>query len=239
MWLTALFLELCPLPAFTSAAKQAGKALSSEEMQKSIIATESAIKTIVCQKLAEEIVAHSRTKVSGEDQRQASVIGRAQGLFFAVALLSFVLTFAAGLLTTKPTLEGIQLYVMAAICLLIVIEVVLMVLNVLRAVSGIVSRRVSSAELREWIATGSPLGMYKAEAILNLAIYREASLKNDWRFGCLDRALTALRNVVIGVCILVIVFFVFDITRPPPPSCINNVNSTVNGTRYGIKMPCP
>jgi hypothetical protein len=79
--------------------------------------------------------------------------------------------------------------------------------NVLKAIGGIDYLRPGSSEVAQWAVMQSTADVYRDEAVATLRGYRDASRKNTWRFTALGRALTALRNVVLCVFALIIVFF--------------------------------
>lgn len=208
--LDAFFLEIFPRAPYGTAAKFAAKLENDPNAREIVQTCEHAISNST-DEVAELLVRHIRDKFAREDERQASAIGRAQALFFAVALLTSILTLGASLVSTANSPPLTELYVVAALSAMILYQVYFLVRNLLKAIEGIPYLRPGSSEITRWAGLRSKGAVYRDEAARTLQCYRDASRKNTWRFMALDRALKALRNIIVCVCVLVAVFFGFAV----------------------------
>lgn len=164
---------------------------------------------------AKFLAEHARRMLASEDQRQSSVIGRAQGLFVILAVLTSLTTVGASIVTTTVPINPAELVVVAVGALCILLQILLLVFNVVRAIEGLEYRKAGSSDVARWARASSVGDVYRNEAIVTLEWYRDASHKNTWRFYCLARAMLALRNIIILVCFFIAVFLAFGIFQPP------------------------
>jgi hypothetical protein len=234
--LNSLILNLFPRPASGTADEFAAKEASDPQAVKAVEECERAIRTST-DEITGVLVEHARAKLAREDDRQASVIGRAQNLFFVVALLSSLLTFGASLLTAASAPPRTELFVIAAIAMALLLQIYFLVRNVLKAIEGIGYTRAGTSDITRWARQRQVGDVYRDEAIETLKWYREASRKNSWRFKCLHRAIKALRNIVFCACALVTTFLWFVVSAHAP--CANRVQFTVDGAPvYSVQTPC-
>jgi hypothetical protein len=183
------------------------------------------------------LVEHARRMMASEDQRQASVMGRAQSLFFAIALVTSLTTVGASLITTSTPIDQFELVVIALMTFAILAEIVLLLRSLLHAIGGLRYKRAGSSDVTRWAGLPSMDGVNRNEALVTLEWYRDAFHKNTWRFQCLDRAMQALRNIVYLVCVLIVVFFVFGVMRPNA-ACTDETDFLKSGTlTYSVKCP--
>jgi len=214
--LTALFLQIFPFPPHGTADQYAKRRGANPD---AVAAVEKAVAAIATAKddVTEELIDHARRMLEQEDQRQASVMGRAQSLSFAVALLSSLLSAGVGFLVTTHAPPRGEIFVITAFGAYVVVEIVLLVLNLVRAIKGIGYPRAGSSDVARWAGCADKASLYKDEAVCVLEWYRTSAHINTWRFGCLDRALVALRNIVIASAILVVAILVIANTTSALP----------------------
>ena len=187
--------------------------------------------------VAAYVAARARAMYEQEDQRQASVMGRAQSLFFAVALLSSLLSVGAGFLVSARTPHQGEIVFISIVAALLVAQVILLVLNLTRAISGLDYPRAGASDFGRWAGYKRLGTLHRNEAVYILDWYRQSAHINTWRFRCLERALTALRNIVILSGMLVIVVLVFA-NLPTTPACTDR--SEFRGGRtvtYSVECP--
>jgi predicted small integral membrane protein len=142
-----------------------------------------------------------------------SIINRAQALFVATAIFGFLFTFGTDLLTAKGELGPIPLSVCIVISSYILVQIVIMVVNILRAIGGIEYPRAGSSDMARWMGLRTLESLYRDQAILILSQYRRIALYNNWRFNHLDQAWKGLRNTVFAVGVLILLLFAFAIFR--------------------------
>lgn len=212
-WTVRTFLQLFPLPPFGTASVFAETCIKEPTAVEKIQKAENALSKAT-DEVAAELAERAREMLQQEDQRQASVMGRAQSLFFAVALLSSLLSVGAGFLVSSRTPHVGELIGISTLSLFLVIQVILLVLNLTRAISGLTYPRAGASDFAAWAEYSEAGDFHRNEAISTLRWYRLSAHTNTWRFGCLERALLALRNVVIGSGLLVIIVLVLQTFHP-------------------------
>jgi hypothetical protein len=187
--------------------------------------------------IAELLVVHARERLARENERQSSVIGRAQALFFAVALLGSLWTLGASFLTAATSSSRLEIRVIAAISAIILLQIYFLMRNVLKAIGGLNYLRPGSSEVTKWAKMQCASDVYRDEAVATLRWYRDASRKNTWRFTAFGRALKALRNILLCVFTLILVFFSFGVSLHP--TCSDRVEFTLAGKPvYTVQTPC-
>lgn len=230
------FLEVFPLPIGGTAAAFAEFRLKDPRAVANIEMAEDAIATSK-DEVASYIAEYARRMLEQEDQRQASVIGRAQSLFFAVALLSSFLSVGAGFLVSARAPHAGEILVVSIFAVFLVAQVILLVLSLTRAIGGLDYRRAGASDFARWAGYNKLGALHRNEAVCTLDWYRTSALINSWRFGCLSRALMALRNVVIGSGVLVVVVLAFA-NFPPHPICTDRSEFRADMvTSYSVECP--
>lgn len=212
-WLGRAFIQVVPRPVRWS--EGAARPRPTEGLAR-LKAFEAAVAGIPTVEVARELVLHIRGKYSDEGARQNSVMSRAQSLFFAVALIASLMTLSASLAIGTYAAPKFALLAVAIVSAGVIVQVVMMVLNIIRAVKGRGYPHTGLTEMTSWAAAQEPLHYYRFEALNLLELYRQTTFLNDWRFSSLDRALMALRNIVFLSCALVIVLFALAYTRSDP-----------------------
>jgi hypothetical protein len=235
-WIVRSFLQIFPLPLRGTATEFAEACVTDPAAVSNIQVAEDAIAKAT-DEVASELADRAREMLQQEDQRQASVMGRAQSLFFAVALLSSLLSIGAGFLVSSRTPHIGELLFISALALFLVIQVTLLVLSLARAISGLIYPRAGASDFARWAGCGGVGQLHRDEIISVLRWYRLSAHINTWRFSCLERALRALRNVVIGSGLLVLAVLVFA-NIPSRQSCTDKTEFREGvPVRYSIECP--
>lgn len=196
--------ELFPFPRSDSA-----EAYSSEQIR-GAQANIDKLRAVADREKLEQLRDHAVARKTDEDQRQTSIITRAQGLLVGLALFGVLLTFAANFLTSGPPLGSRWLIPYAALASYITAQMILMVVNVLRTIGGIEYAEIGSSDLAQWVALPTVSDFYRAQALLTLAHYRRAAGNNSWRFDHLRFALKCLRNIVGALSFLMLLLVAFS-----------------------------
>jgi hypothetical protein len=187
--------------------------------------------------IAEKIVAYARDVLKDEDQRQSSVMGRAQSLFFAVALLSSLLSVGVGFLVSSRPPHPFEVAAVSLISFYLVVEIIFLMISLVRAIQGLAYQRAGSSDVSRWAGYTNVNDLHKNQAIGMLRYYRYGVDVNTWRFRCLDRALMALRNIVIGSAILILAVLVFA-NLPIHPTCTDRTEFRA-GLHINYSVECP
>jgi len=235
-WTIRSFLQIFPLPLRGTAAEYAEACVTDPAAISNIQVAEDAIAK-AADDVASSLADRAREMLQQEDQRQASVMGRAQSLFFAVALLSSLLSIGAGFLVSSRTPHFGELPFISALALFLVIQVTLLVLSLTRAISGLIYPRAGASDFAKWAGCGGVGDLHRNEIISVLRWYRLSAHINTWRFSCLERALRSLRNVVIGSGLLVLAVLVFA-NIPSRPHCMDRTEFR-GGTTIRYSVECP
>jgi hypothetical protein len=231
-----LLLQVVPWPVSGSATAFAEAAVNSSAATASIKTTENAIAS-ANDDIASQLVAHAQRMLGQEDQRQTSVMGRAQSLFFAVAILSSLLSVGAGFLLTSHTARSGETLAVSLIIAMLVMEIILLAINLAKAIQGIDYERAGNSEVAKWASYSTVGALHRNEAVETLRWYRQNAHVNTWRFRCLNRALTALRNVVIGSGLLILVILGYA-NWSSPPGCTDK-SEFHGGTVITYSVECP
>lgn len=155
------------------------------------------------------------SKRADEEARQVSIITRAQGLFVALALFGFLLTFGANLFTSTNNINRSSLAACSVIVIYVLLQMIIMMINILQAIGGLGYPTAGSSDLASWLQTNDDCEFYRAQALLTLSHYRRSALNNSWRFVYLTHALRALRNVIFALSLLILIFFAFALVHHP------------------------
>ncbi len=142
-------------------------------------------------------------RISDEANRQASIITRAQGLFVGLALFGFLFTFGAGLLTQTTRIQWWELWICLGLVAFILLQMIVMVVNILRAIRGMSYPTFGTSDLTAWLGISGNAGFYRYSGTPTLDHYRVAALNNTWRMHYLQSALTGLRNIVFTLSALI------------------------------------
>jgi hypothetical protein len=235
-WTIRCFLQIFPLPLHGTATEFAEACVADPAAVSNIRDSEDAIANAT-DEIASELADRARDMLQQEDQRQASVMGRAQSLFFAVALLSSLLSIGAGFLVSSRTPHFGELVIISALALFLVLQVILLVLSLTRAISGLNYPRAGASDFARWAGCSGKGQLHRNEVVLVLRWYRLSTHINTWRFRCLELALRALRNVVIGSSLLVLAVLVFA-NIPSRPSCKDRTEFQEGAiVKYSVECP--
>lgn len=235
-WAGNMFLQVFPIPRWDTALSFAEAKVNDAKAVANIEAAEKAIAKAKGE-VTSELADRAREMFQQEDQRQASVMGRAQSLFFAVALLSSLLSVGAGFLVGSRSPHIGELLSISIIALFLVVQVILLVLNLTRAISGLEYPRAGASDFARWAAHGTEVDLRRDQAVSVLRWYRLSAHINTWRFDCLERALRALRNVVIGSGLLVLVILIFA-NIPSRAGCTDRTEFR-GDTTISYSVECP
>jgi len=158
-------------------------------------------------------------RLDDEVARQSSIITRAQALFAALALFSFLFTFGVGLFGQTAHMDRWVLWVCLAFVVYIVLQIAIMVFNVLRAIKGVSYTSPGSSDLARWLSLPSEVEMHRDRAVMAVEHYREAVQYNNWRFEHLECAFKGLRNIVLTLSALILFLLVAGalLSAPSPP----------------------
>jgi hypothetical protein len=159
----------------------------------------------------------ANARISDEAGRQASIITRAQGLFVGLALFGFLFTFGAGLLTQTMRIQRWELWICLVLVAFILLQMIVMVMNILRAIRGIGYPTFGTSDLTTWLGSSDNAGFYRSQRLLVLDHYRVAERNNTWRVHYLQFALKGLRNIVFTLSALIMFLLVIGVLTPPPP----------------------
>jgi hypothetical protein len=153
-------------------------------------------------------------RMKSEDDRAVSVIGRAQNLLSGIALFGVVLSFA-GSLATLGHMPGKENWSMAAAILAgyVIINVVIMTFNVLRAAGGLAYSAAGNSDLARWATSADVLAFHRAHMLMSLDHLRHAKLNNDWRFAHLHLAQNGLRNIAYALSLLALTALVLNVAN--------------------------
>jgi hypothetical protein len=155
----------------------------------------------------------AKSKKDDEDRRQDSILARAQGLFVALALFSVLFTFGANLQGQTTKFSDSMLVICILIVIYLLIQIVGMVVNILKSIGAIEYPTAGSSDLARFMSCHDIADHYRDEALLTLRHYRQTSLYNSWRFQRLVDAWKGLRNIVITLSILTLMFWMFALCR--------------------------
>jgi len=203
--------------------EHAKQELSDPDRQKNIDALAIAVGKATDVAVLKELRDIAIAKLKGEDERQASITARAQGLFASLSLFGFVLTFAATLLTTTTVIGKPLMIVCGSITLYVVVQVIVVIANISNAIGGIGALAAGSSDLTRWAKSDNTADFYRAQTLAYLDYYRWHSLTNTWRFVPLENAIRGVRNTVVALSIFALTLLMFAILKPetpkPPTSC--------------------
>jgi hypothetical protein len=218
VWVTGLKLwhQVLPWRRAGTPDEFADQEINDPEQQKNIDALATAVGRATDEAVLKELRDIATAKVRSEEERQASITTRAQGLFAALTLFGFILTFAATLLTTSTVISRVAMIICGSIAFCAVVQVVALVFNILQAIGGIGATTAGSSDLASW-AEKRAANYYRAQALAYLGYYRRHSLTNTWRFRKLEDAVTGVRNIVILLSIFALTLLAFAIFRPNVP----------------------
>lgn len=211
--------ELIPWPPSTTA--EAFVRQHAPNNQQSALACKAAIE-VANQDRAEFVRDYARDLLRQESDRQASVMSRAQSLYFAVSLLASVLTIGLGFAGPVAAVDWV-VYLGIFLVAVTVGHIALLAVSVSKAVSGIGYPRAGASDLTRWVMQNDETAALRDEAVATLAWYREASLLNTWRFEALSIAQRALRNLVVCMCALVLLALSSALLGRRGPVCENRV----------------
>jgi hypothetical protein len=217
-WVTraSFWYQLFPWRRTATPDEYAERGINNPEQQKNIEALATAVGEATDAAVLEELRDIATAKVKSEDDRQASITTRAQGLFAALTLFGFVLTFAATLLTTTSVVSRAATVICGLIALYVVAQVVVVMANILHAIGGIGTRAAGSSDLACW-AKMNAADFYRAQALAYLDYYRWHSLTNTWRFTQLENAVRGVRNIVFSLGVFALTLLAFAIFKPEMP----------------------
>ncbi|MGA3017886.1 MAG: hypothetical protein ABSF62_12265 [Bryobacteraceae bacterium] len=218
VWVTgeSLWYQVFPWRRGATPDEFADQEIKKPEQQKNIDALATAVGRATDEAVLKELRDIATAKVRSEEERQASITTRAQGLFAALTLFGFVLAFAATLLTTSTVISRAAMITCGLIAFYAVVQVVVMVINILQATGGIGAKTAGSSDLASW-AEKKVANYYRAQALAYLGYYRRHSLTNTWRFTRLEDAVRGVRNTVVSLGIFALTLFAFAIFRPNMP----------------------
>jgi len=229
--------QIVPLPYRINAEDWSKEQLSTEQARKNIELAEAEIRGAP-DSSTQFLVEHARRMLESENARQDSVIGRAQSLFFGIALLSFFLTFGASILASTPSFGLWLLVALFFISLIILLQIVALLINVLGVIQGLNYSKAGSSDVARWAQMQSVFDIYRDEAILTLTWYRDASHKNTWRFTRFNLAIRALRNIVFCICALIVTLFAFSLFGLKQ-TCMDKVGISMHGEIvYSLQVAC-
>ncbi len=201
-----VFWELFPAEWCGSPQAYQAQTLELPELKARVVALRAAAATADLERLKEfRDIATGR--IVGEDGRQSSIIGRAQGLFVALALFGILFTFGASFFSQTIHIKTSLLWACFALVLYILAQMIIMVVSILKAIGGIHYPTFGTSDLTNWLGLASHADFYREHGLLTLEHYRVMVLNNNWRFERLGYALKGLRNIVFALSTLVAVLF--------------------------------
>ncbi|MCX7137599.1 MAG: hypothetical protein NTW47_13435, partial [Proteobacteria bacterium] len=215
--LSILVGELVAFERWTAPDKHAAKELKNNALTKRVADLEMAAAATRDEARLKEFRDIASARIGDEASRQSSIVARAQGLFVALALFGILFTFGVGLLTQASGNPPWALWIYLVLVLYILLQINLMVVNILRAISGVNYPTSGTSDLTAWLGLKMSEDFYRNQGLLTLEHYRTASLNNTWRMKYFQHALKGLRNVVFTLSILIIFIFALGILKPPVP----------------------
>lgn len=210
------FKQLFPFPTFKDADSYAKSQANLPGTKEILEALEKEVQAQNNEKILEEFHNHALSKKDGERERQTSIITRAQGLLVGLAIFGVLFPVAANIASQNDSHGRFLFIVYALIALYIAVQMIAMVSNVLKAISGLKYFESGSSDLTKWMASKDLQSFYKSRGLFTLEIYRNAVRMNDWRFEHLNRATHCLRNIVWALGGLIVLIFGILAIYPPP-----------------------
>lgn len=149
-----------------------------------------------------ELLAHAQRYMSDEEARAASIIGRAQALLIAQTFFGVLLASGTAIIGRTEIFTDQRLIVLLWVIGYLIVVVVLLTFNALRATAGLNYLRVGTSDLKNMISMKERL-LVNNLALLTLRSYRHAHIVNTWRATHLRYAQTCLAIIILLLGLLV------------------------------------
>ena len=210
----SLIREILPWPEWESAERYGERFAAGSEFRKKFEELEAACEKITGA-LSATLCEHAKGYLAIERDRATSIISRAQALLVSQTFFGILLTFGTAAMGHTITFHGWWLYTVATIVMYLVVQIILLSLNALRAISGLSYYRIGTSDLTKWVAEGDRT-FEKRLALETLRSYRRATIANTWRIRHLEYAQACIRNIILSLGLLIAVVLLISFCPAGP-----------------------